>query len=272
MSAYKDIESNIKIYVTRDYDRFSRLDGNRSIKDGRVKKILESMSEIGYLPVPGIVNELYQIIDGQGRLEACKKNNEPFYYIIIPGLGISECISMNINQMNWNTNDYIDSYAERGYQSYVYLKDLLSQFKRHFKQIPVIYAATGSPCENEAIKKGTLDITYEQYNKAKQQLSELLYYKKYIEPIGGRSEYYYVAILYCFNKKEINNKKLLTKLEKYQTNLHTVGQIKEAMSVIEDIYNYRSLSEEKIYIQTIYRQDVDKRDAEYRKKYKEATA
>ena len=101
-----------KVFATMNYDQFKYLDGNRSVKDGRVNKILNSIDEVGYIPAPIIVNEKMEIIDGQGRLEACRRRKIPISYLVIKGIGINECTAMNINQSNWTINDYIERYKD----------------------------------------------------------------------------------------------------------------------------------------------------------------
>ena len=84
------------MFRTTDYDSFKRVLGNRKVLEDRVSKILASFDKIGYIPVPIIVNEKYEVIDGQGRLEACKRRGLPVNFIIRPGLKIEDCIVMNI--------------------------------------------------------------------------------------------------------------------------------------------------------------------------------
>lgn len=62
-----------KVYQTTNYDKFCFLEDNRAVKQSRVKKIKDSIDDVGYLYQPVLVNEQYQIIDGQGRFNACKE-------------------------------------------------------------------------------------------------------------------------------------------------------------------------------------------------------
>lgn len=109
-----------EIYQTENYSIFKRLSGNRGVEDSRVLSILKSIQNVGYIKNPIIVNEKYEVIDGQGRLEACKRLGLPVYYSIAEGAGIEECIAMNINQKNWKVEDYINSYGELGINSYIF--------------------------------------------------------------------------------------------------------------------------------------------------------
>ena len=108
------METEFKIYKTGELCKFKRLLGNRDITESRVSAIIDSIEKVGYQPVPILVNEKMEVIDGQGRLEACKRLGLPIYYIVKNGIGIDECMSMNIKMQNWTIYDFIKSRAEQG--------------------------------------------------------------------------------------------------------------------------------------------------------------
>ena len=78
------------VYETFDYGRFRILLGNRNIPS--IEKISKSIDDVGCLVIPIIVNEKYEIIDGQTRYTAWKERNLPIYYIVREGYGMHECI------------------------------------------------------------------------------------------------------------------------------------------------------------------------------------
>ena len=60
------------IYETRDYKAFSFITGNRNINKSHLEKLRKSMMEM-LIPIPIVVNEKLQIIDGQHRYMICKE-------------------------------------------------------------------------------------------------------------------------------------------------------------------------------------------------------
>ena len=106
-----EIVSNT-VYRTTDYDLFKRLEGNRAVLSNRVNKIIKSIKKNGYIMNPIIVNEKYEVIDGQGRLEALRVMNLPVDYIVIKGLGREQCIALNAYSTIWSMVDYISAYCE----------------------------------------------------------------------------------------------------------------------------------------------------------------
>lgn len=121
------VKSSEEMFRTTDYEGFKRVIGNRRVMEERVTKILASIDKIGYIPIPLIVNEKMEVIDGQGRLEACKRRGLPVNFIIKPGLRIQDCITMNINVTPWNLTDFILCYAEMGNESYQLMVKLLEE-------------------------------------------------------------------------------------------------------------------------------------------------
>lgn len=260
-----------KILVTSDYEQFNRLVGNRAVLTQRVNNITRSINNVGYIPAPIIVNEKLEVIDGQGRLEACKNINIPVNYIIIPGLSKRECISMNINQVNWHTIDYIKSYAETGSVPYIYVSDCLDIYKTAFLTNStlkiVMYALTGKvEISHQSIKNGELDCTKDDYDKAIGLLDYAKKFAEYISGLAGDTYFYYMAIMFCAQCPKINNQKLLDKVTLYSIKLRPVATMHEALEQLENIYNYRSKGKN-VYIKTIYREAMEGKYKWYNAKY-----
>ena len=82
------------VFSTTKYDMFSFLDANRKLNVRNYSKLINSMKE-EQLKIPIIVNEKFQIIDGQHRFTAEKELGLPVYYMVQKGYGIeSTFVSM----------------------------------------------------------------------------------------------------------------------------------------------------------------------------------
>lgn len=255
-----------KVYVTTDYKKFKRLDGNRAIQEARIKKIIASIRKVGYVLSPIVVNENIEIIDGQARLEAFKRLNLPVYYVVAEGAGIDECIAMNINQTGWTLTDYIDSYADTGNISYVYLSQLLKAYKGIFQNKVILNIATGKvERSNGIIKEGRFSCDATMYNESQRVLSWLKNFRQPIDRVDGHTEYYYMALAFCYSDPEIDNDKLIGKVTQLQANLIPVTTIQQALEQLENVYNNRSHN--KVYIVTNYRKYMEGKYAWYGNKY-----
>lgn len=242
---------NIK--VTNDYSKFSILDGNRSVKDGRKQKIKESIEQIGYIPSPIIVNEYFEVIDGQGRLAALKDLRLPVCYIVVPGLTIKHCIAMNINQSNWTMRDYIESYASQGNENYMRFLELMKEYPElPHSIISMVASGKAVKVDDKTIKSGSLVIEKGRMATAKKICEWIV---TNITPlkskIKGRFEYFYYAIAFCLEHTEIDRKRLATVLMDNAYDIMPPASVVSALKEIERVYNHR-LSAKKIYLVTEY--------------------
>ena len=67
------MENQKVVKSTKNYEMFQKLEGNRPVLERRINKIIASINNVGYITSPIIVNDKYEVIDGQGRLEALKQ-------------------------------------------------------------------------------------------------------------------------------------------------------------------------------------------------------
>ena len=256
--------NNIKINRTRDYSRFKRLEGNRDVSEARIRKIVKSIERVGYVMSPICVNENNEVIDGQGRLEALKRLGLPVDYYVVKGIGIDECISLNIYQSNWTMIDYINSYAETGINSYIYLQQLIKQYKGMSLKI-ICYAVSGKSEVPKAIKNGTFHCTSTDYDSAIEMLNFEKKFSKCLSGLRGHNEFYYMGLGFCYGLDEVDNARLLTKMEQLKLELSPVSTMEQALGEIERVYNNRSRN--KVYLYTEYRKAMDRKYKWYKGKY-----
>ena len=242
-------------YKTDDYSKFRFLDGNRSVTEMRVNKIIDSVNKVGQIESPLIINEKNEIIDGQARFKAFKKLGLPIYYIKKPGIGLKECIAMNMFQSNWTLKDYINSYAETGNGSYQYLRNLTKAFPNYSINV-ILNAAKGVTGNgNSTVKDGAFSCTEEEYLSA---LAIMDYQKNFdvlLSKVGGRKDYYYYVIAFAYRLDLIDKNRLLNKALSMPLEFVPVAKIDQALDVVEKIYNDRNRN--KVYMGTEYKRMLD---------------
>ena len=90
---------------------------------------MESIQDIGYIHGKTIiVDRDMNVIDGQHRLEACKRLSLPIYYMISTSDPQKTIIQLNAQQVGWKMNDYIQSWAGTGVKCY---QDLIAFEQLH---------------------------------------------------------------------------------------------------------------------------------------------
>ena len=253
------------VYRTNDYSKFKRLMGNRPVEEARVKKILKSIEKVGYVQSPILINEHGEVIDGQGRLEALERLGLPVDYIQVSGLSIEECIALNMYQQNWSMQNYIDSYADSGFGSYVFLQQLIKAYKG--VSLRVIYnALTGkAETDNPGIKRGTFQCDVEDYNSAVRILEYEQQFRPFLKRIRGCTDYYYIALRFCYEHPDVDNDRMLEKIAMLQAELIPASNVDQAFETLEKIYNTRARN--KVYLATEYKKYLDSKYSWYRKKW-----
>lgn len=259
------MEKQKTIQNTKDYSIFKKLEGNRPVVNRRVNKIIASIQNVGYITSPLIVNEKMEVIDGQGRLEALEQLKMPVEYIIHPGIGINECIAMNINQGNWSLKDYIESYAIRGNKSYQRLEQLIKEYPLANLDVIATAALRINKITGTMVKDGSLVLTEEQCDKAVERLNYAYEIFDLVDKTAVRGGILNLiqVILYCYDYEEIDLKRLKEQVTKNIYVCRPWNNIDTCFNEIEELYN-RNISK-KVYFYTLYRQEKARRASEVAK-------
>lgn len=256
---------------TKDYNKFKLLVGNRSIGEDRIKKIRESLEEVGYVLNPIIVNENFEIIDGQGRFATFKELNMPIDYIIAKGAGVNECVAMNVNQTKWKLEDFIESMADMGKESYIRLLRLMEKFPK-FGLNDIECAVSGrmrsTPSE---LKSGIYRMTEEQYQEAIIRLNRAqeLYNRLDLKALKSVGSYHVLVRLYiiCMDFEQID----MTRLDKViLKGIYTSIPFKDETTCANSISKlYDSGLKDKKYIDFLFKQRSDAINSEKLQKQRE---
>lgn len=260
-------EKAYEVYVTKNYDIFKRLVGNRDIPESRISKIVSSIQEIGWIRNPIVVNEKMEVIDGQGRLTALQRLGLPVEYIIANGAGSQECIYMNMNMVNWKQPDFIKSYAEQGNENYQRLLSLMERYANG--NLHIIFTALHrvSKPKHRDIKAGTLQITEDQYFAAAERL-------KFVQPLlekldskrlPGSIIMLMQTLIYYHDYPEVDKARLKSKVEKYIYNANPWVTNQDCEREVETAYNCHASFDKKQSIQHLVKEERMRRQMELSK-------
>lgn len=246
----------MEVIRTKQYEIFKELEGNREVSTLRISKIINSIKEIGYVVNPIIVNEKMEVIDGQGRLEALRILKMPVDFIMVEGLGIKECIAMNIYQTNWSLNDYIKSYASKGNKNFVLFMELMEKYPEYNCYVISTALKGISKITNEQFKKGTFEITDEEYEKAIKKLEYLEKFKGLFDNVKGKKYYLYQSLLFCYDFEDVDNGRMLEKMKELSHTMGAFSNINTCLEEIEKIYNRNVFKSNYAFIVTDYRRSM----------------
>ena len=106
------MKTNWYLGETKNYDKFNFVLENRDINNINLKKIESSILEIG-IQVPIIVNQNYDIIEGQHRFIALRKNKMVVPYVM--SKNASEKIIAKLQESKrWTAEDFCRSLSVKG--------------------------------------------------------------------------------------------------------------------------------------------------------------
>jgi hypothetical protein len=165
-----------------NYSKFTLFEQNRDIDERAVNDLVVSIKKKGQLQ-PLIVNDLYEVIDGQHRLKACEILDIPVSYLISNKATIKDVVLINNTQRSWRNLDYLKTFSHKSHpnhEEYVKIKVFIEAYGLGFG-IALDLLAAGSYGKGgrdswggNAFKAGTFKIrNLEQANRWAGQLIKI---------------------------------------------------------------------------------------------------
>lgn len=228
---------------TSDYNKFKFLDLNRSLDRRCINALKNSILKNGYIGSPILVNDKYEILDGQHRFVALKESGMEIPYQVVDN-GYDAIIDLNTTQHNWGIEDYINYYCEKNYnQHYIRLKRLCNEFNTSPTNILIMAFRKRPSGQNFVnIKKGNLKLTIDDelrmrnFYQAFKQISKLIKIKPTTRLCSALAE------LSC--KPKFRWKILVEKASKYPTMAYNCRTMDEFVIMLTNLYNYKAKKEE----------------------------
>lgn len=248
------IKEFCKVYETTDYSLFKKLEGNRTVTEQRAQKIEKNILENGYILNPIVVNEKYEIIDGQGRCIALSKLRMPIHFVIAQGSGVKECAALNSATTPWKITDYVNSYSELGNENYIRLKELFEQNNNLpiNSRCSVITGLYGRSAQ-DAIKSGKIVITQEMANHAKSDFEMIQGFVEDLYRVKGSFENYVYVIAFA-NKCGLDMRRLKKVMS--ANTLPPAPTRRTALDNISDLYNKKLPIERRVYLYQMYEESL----------------
>ena len=232
------------VYSTKDYEAFSFITGNRNINKSHLEKLRKSILEM-YIPVPIVVNENLEIIDGQHRFIICKTEGLALLFIQIKGLNLTHVQKINELMRIWTAEAFMDCYCDlaleseyREYADYVEYKEFKRKYGFGHNETQAILTNQKMFSGNlsERFRNGTFKIV--DLRKATHVAERIAKVGKYYQ--GYKRRGFVLAMLQCFAIPEYNHDRFLSKLS-YQTyKLTDQPNYKQYLQIIQDVYNYHA--------------------------------
>jgi len=249
MKQIEDVESSVKVYFSSEYGRFKFLPGNRDLNETKIDKIVKVIKEEGidvlkYSPV--IVNEKYQIIDGQHRFTVAKKLKRPIFYVKIEDIGLSGVAKINSNSSNWKVKDYLNSYSDLKKEPYLFVQKTIAQYKITPVILSHLIHHKGVKHDvniKELFIDGLIELNHQIWTE--EFLKRLSKYENYIKsPYSRRSV---EAFIRLENKGKFDHEHMVGKFKMAKQKIESFSSAKDLIMQMETIANFKAKERVMIY-------------------------
>jgi len=255
------------VYETDDYGKFKTLAGNRAVLKTRADKIKKSIEDNGWIMSPIIVNDKFEVIDGQGRLKALAILGMPVQYIMQDGIGRQECIALNAYSTNWSMLDYVASYADAGKEDYIRLLDLMEMFPKLGLRVCYQIANGTADMDSGAIKSGRMIISKEKYDTAIPIMEYVDKFLDYMKDLKGRKVSMIAAIAFAFQCDDVDKDRLLEKYKENRNDISAPANIDMAFKELTRIYNKKLSPKKHIFLSETYQKCMSGKYGWYKAKW-----
>lgn len=227
------------VMKTNDYSKFKTKEGNRNLNELHLKRLLTSVKENDLLQAnPILVNEHYEIIDGQHRFKVCEQLKKPIHYIVVKGLGLLQIQTLNANSKNWKMEDYVDGYCSMGLPEYCYLKSQMYKTNYGITILLSIFGELSGPHGNQ-LKDGNLKLLNK--NRGLVILNWIQDWLQFYYGANRRS--FVLALVALYKVQGYSHDKMMQKVKYQSTKLVDCINTKTYIALLEEIYNYKERNE-----------------------------
>lgn len=238
------MDKNINtVWSSRDYTKFKLIAGNRAVNRAKVESLMESI-EKNPLAKPIDVNENFEIIDGQHRLEAWRELGMPVIFIVHPGWGLIQVPILNSNQNNWKTTNFVDSFIQQGKKEY----EVYQEFADRWGFGPGVNimllcggdvsAGGGGKTKKNLDKFRSGDFRVTSLTFANETARKVTDFKPHYDGYKGRT--FVAAMTRLFKKTAYDHKVMLTKVSYQSQKIKPCTTIDLYYDMMKDIYNYKN--------------------------------
>lgn len=244
----------MKVNKTKDYSIFIYLPENRSIANGHVKNLMDSIEKQNLLHVnPIIVDANMFVIDGQHRLEAAKGLEIDVYYTILEEDCDHESLYLLQQSKPWSLKEFVEFYIKIDPDSsYVQFKIDCEKYNLAYDTLCYLYSMfsfkkkrAGLFLIRSRIKNGTFSFSSVDLALLHESLTHYVKFRSFCEErvirpksiFKGTNNVLGFCCFYGFYKP--NMKRFMTLLSDRWFTLSPGRSYRESVNGLTKIYNYK---------------------------------
>lgn len=231
-----------KILKTKNYDQFKFRQDNRNINENHVRNLVLRISKENDLHlVPIIVNDEFEVIDGQHRLMAAKQLNESIYYIVDNNFNPEKMVQLNTMQKSWGLNDYLNFYCNHGREDYLKVNEFMKEVDFHLFVL-LRWISDDRSGARKIFKLGNFRFRVDEKLMIALQATKKLIgimKDKNFKPISIYSQgSFHAACKQFFTNPVVNIEQFFGRLEVCPTFIHMANTTNNYLEQFVDIYNW----------------------------------
>lgn len=235
-----------EIFQTKDYSIFKFRNDNRDIIQSHVNNLSKSMLVDGWQDgSTAVVNQRFEVIDGQHRILAAQKANVSVRYEVVRNANLNTIRRLNTKTKNWNIITHLKSYVKEGNQNYI----LLDRFMKNFPTLRptecmMLVKNSMSSAKREEFESGNFVV--KDMKKAYEWGHRIMRLRSYFEKGYNKSIFVRALIEIFINKPKFNFDEFVHKIQIRPRSIYMCGTVSQYIEMIEDIYNYKRKVDEKV--------------------------
>ncbi len=229
------VVKTINVYETTDYDKFSKVLGNRSVKQGHARSLQKEMLDHGnyLIDEPVEVNKNFKIFDGQHSFDAAKTLGLPIYYQISDNVNVSKIRLRNSNRKNWDWLDFAESYRDEEHnENYRQFLQLIEDSQEKFSVV-LFYCGVQSRTSKQTKDFLNGDFIMKDFERTQKMLGE---YQELAETARVHKREFAFACYRFMDNSTYNHAKMLAKLRVHKDILKSVYLENEYYFTLQDIW------------------------------------
>lgn len=230
------------IQRTKDYSIFKFLEYNRAINACNLENIMHAISINNLLhSQPIIVNEAYEVIDGQHRLLAASKLEVEIFYIVVPGITKDSMVSLNSNKSSWKADDYFRYWLNQGAIEYIKLNDFMRKHKLTLATGIAICDMWRSVKATKRFRDGefvfNMNLTDEIIEMVREVVAMIKERKKESQYVA--SAMFFKSLTLFLSTDSMNFDKFKERIQKQIPYIGPQSSLQSYVTMWTDIYNYK---------------------------------
>lgn len=231
-----------EIKSTKNYKQFKTLLGNRILYKEHLSYLIRKIEDRNLLHLnPIIVNEKFEVIDGQHRLAAAEKIGLSIFFIQEAGLGEEEIVILNTAAKRWGFGDFLHFYSEQGYEDYIILEKVVKKYGLSPNVTAAILSANYDDLKPpvtsvKAFKRGEFKVV--DLKKSEEFITRLKETRPFtFGPLVWSDREYIKALWRCYYKHDISHEILMEKFKLGGGLISYRESVRDYMIQLTDIVN-----------------------------------